>query len=349
MDSAVDPALFVNYIPLNALQPESQRNLARKSSMRLIEAGSYLFKIGDSAETVIFLVSGEIQLEDASGAQLAIVRAGAANSFHRIAHHLPRRVTAYCPQPTCVIAVDAKLLDVMLTWDQSGRFEVHELTGGRPAPDGDWMTKLLQMRIFQMVPPSNLQAMFLRMEEVQAEPGQFILRQGEPGDYFYVIKEGRCMVTREAPGQKPVRLAELESGSCFGEEALISESQRNASVIMLTRGRLMRLAQRDFHTLLNAPIGRQLSLPEAERQIAAGHASWLDVRLPSEFQRFHLPGSINLPLYMLRLKLATLDQSKTYIAVCDTGRRSSVAMFVLCQKGYDVYLLQNGLPQQAAS
>ena len=164
MDAAVDPALFVNYIPLNALRKESQQNLARKSTLVEAKGGEYLFRIGDVAEAALFLVAGEVQLEDASGKALAVVRAGEPASFHRLAHQSPRKVAARCLRETRYLAVDASLLDVMLTWDQSGRFEVGELTGGT-ADDGDWMTKLLQMRVFQMVPPSNLQAMFMRMQE----------------------------------------------------------------------------------------------------------------------------------------------------------------------------------------
>ena len=344
MDAAVDPALFVNYIPLNALRPESQQNLARKSTLVEARAGEYLFKIGDVAEAALFLVAGEVQLEDASGKSLAVIRAGEASSYHRIAHQSPRKVAARCLRETRYLAVDASLLDVMLTWDQSGRFEVGELTSSGVAKDGDWMTKLLQMRVFQLIPPSNLQAMFMRMQEVRVDPGQVIVRQGEPGDFFYVIMEGRSMVTREAPNQKAMRLAELDSGSCFGEESLIADAERNATVTMLTRGRLMRLSKQDFRLLLNDPIARRLGYDEAQKLVQAGKAQWLDVRLPSEYQRAHLPDSINLPLYMLRMKLSVLDLRQTYIAVCDTGRRSSVAVFVLSEKGFDAYTLENGLP-----
>jgi CRP-like cAMP-binding protein len=347
MDAAVDPALFVNYIPLNALRKESQQNLARKSALMEAAAGEFLFRVGDVAEAALFLVDGEIQLEDASGKGLAVIRAGEPTSFHRIAHQSPRKVAARCLRDSRYLAVDASLLDVMLTWDQSGRFEVGELTGGAQPDDGDWMTKLLQMRVFQMVPPSNLQAMFMRMQEMRADPGQVIVRQGEPGDYFYVIMEGRCMVTREAPNQKPMRLAELDSGSCFGEESLIADAERNATVTMLTRGRLMRLAKDDFRTLLKDPIARKVGYEEAQRLVQGGKAQWLDVRLPSEYQRGHLPDSLNIPLYMLRMKLAQLSPTQTYIAVCDTGRRSSVAVFVLSEKGFEAFTLEDGLPAKS--
>ena len=342
MDAAVDPALFVNYIPLNALRPESQRNLARKSTLASARAGDYLFRIGDAADAALFLIDGEVQLEDAAGKVLVVVRSGEPGAFHRLAHQSPRKVSARCQRDTRYVTMDASLLDVMLTWDQSGSFEVGELTGD--SSGGDWMTKLLQMRIFQMVPPSNLQAMFMRMQEQKVEPGQVVVRQGDSGDFFYVIMEGRCMVTREVPNGKPVRLAELDAGSCFGEEALIADTERNASITMLTRGRLMRLSRPDFRTLLNDPISRRIGFDEAQKMVADGKAKWLDVRLPSEYQRNHLPDSLNIPLYMLRMKLPLLDAGQTYIAACDTGRRSSVAVFLLSSKGYEVLALDKGLP-----
>ena len=343
---ALDPSVFANYVPLNALRAESQRDLAKKAQVGQAKAGDYLFKIGEQAKAALYVMTGEVQLEDASGKALGKIVGGTPDSFHRLAHQSPRKVSAKCLKETRYLSVDASLMDVMLTWDQTGSFEVGELSGGGGEAEGtDWMSKLLQMRTFQMVPPANLQGMFMKMQEVKVEPGMVIVRQGEDGDFFYVIMEGRCMVTREqAAGQKPVKLAELESGSCFGEEALISDTKRNATITMMTRGKLMKLSKDDFRQLLNDPLARKMSFADAEKMVKDGKAKWLDVRLPSEFQAGSLPGAINMPLYLLRMKLSTLDAKTVYIACCDTGRRSSVAVFVLTQKGFESYVLEKGIP-----
>ncbi len=82
-----------------------------------------------------------------------------------------------------------------------------------------------------------------------------MIKQGEEGDYFYVITRGKCVVTRETPLNKEgIRLAELQVGDTFGEEALISEAKRNATVAMETDGSLMRLGKEDFRKLLNEPM-----------------------------------------------------------------------------------------------
>jgi CRP-like cAMP-binding protein len=345
-DLVVDSALFAQLVPLNALRPESQNDLAKKSSLNLARTGEYLFKVGDQAKQAIFVLSGEIHLEDSAGKAIARLRGGEPNAQHRLAHQSPRKVSAKCVTEVRYLAVDAGLLDVMLTWDQTGSFEVNDLSSGSSTTSSsdDWMTKLLQMRTFQMVPPANLQAMFMRMQEVKVEPGKEIVKQGDDGDFFYVIMSGRCIVTRESPGQKPVRLAELDTGSCFGEEALISDSKRNATVTMLTRGSLMRLSKEDFRNLLNDPLSRRIGFNEAKKLVDEGKAKWLDVRLPSEHLNQSLPNSLNMPLYMLRMKLNILDSKTTYIVYCDTGRRSSAATFVLTQKGFDAYVLDKGIP-----
>jgi rhodanese-related sulfurtransferase len=77
--------------------------------------------------------------------------------------------------------------------------------------------------------------------------------------------------------------------------------------------------------------------------VANGNARWLDVRLPSEHQNLAIEDSINIPLYFIRLKLSTLDRSTRYICYCDTGRRSSAAAFILMERGYDAYVLKDGL------
>jgi CRP-like cAMP-binding protein len=343
--TTVDASLFKNYVPLNALKAESQRELAKKTTISEAKAGEFLFKLGDPAKAAIYVISGDVQLEDAAGKQLGKLAGGSPDSFHRLAHQSPRKVSARCLNVVRYLAVDASLLDVMLTWDQTGSFEVGDLSSQQEVEGGDWMSKLLQMKTFQQVPPSNLQGMFMRMQEVNADAGKVIMRQGEDGDFFYVIIEGRCLVTREqAAGQKPVKLAELESGSCFGEEALISDTKRNATITMITRGKLMRLAKDDFRNLLNDPMSRKMSFADADKMVKSGKAKWLDVRLPSEYQNYSLPGSVNLPLYLMRMKLNTLDPKTAYICCCDTGRRSSVAVFVLTQKGYEAYVLDKGIP-----
>lgn len=341
--SAVDPALLASFIPLEGLRVETREQLGKKSSVHSARSGTMLFGASDLPSDAFYVVEGTVHLLDEGGSRIQEIRGGTQEARHRIQGPPVRRVSAKCATDVRYLTVDASLLDVLLTWEQTGSYQAGELSGSGDS-DSDWMGRLLQMRAFQMVPPSNLQAMFMRMEQVAAEPGQVIVRQDQDGDFFYVVMEGQCMVTRELAGQKPLRLAELDSGSCFGEEALISDSKRNATVTMLTRGKLMRLAKDDFRRFLNEPLMRKLSFAKADEMVQNSGAKWLDVRLPSEYRNYSLPGSLNIPLSMLRQRASTLDPNTKYILCCDTGRRSSAAVFILTQRGFEAYILDKGIP-----
>jgi rhodanese-related sulfurtransferase len=342
--SAVDPALLASFIPLEGLRVETREQLGKKSALHAARAGTTIFGSSDAPSDAIYVVEGTVHVLDDSGSRVQEVRGGTQEARHRLQGPPARRVSARCATEVRYLTIDASLLDVLLTWEQTGSYQVGELSGSGGEADADWMGRLLQMRAFQMVPPSNLQAMFMRMEQVAAEPGQVIVRQDEDGDFFYVVMEGQCMVTREMSGQKPLRLAELGPGSCFGEEALIADAKRNATVTMLTRGKLMRLAKDDFRRFLNEPLMRKLNFAKAEELVKGGGAKWLDVRLPSEYRNYSLPDSLNIPLSMLRQRASTLDPGTKYVLCCDTGRRSSAAGFILTQKGFEAYVLDKGIP-----
>jgi CRP-like cAMP-binding protein len=317
----------------------TQIDIAAKAGWVSRPAGQLLFRAGDPLAEALYLFEGEIELQDANGVPLGRVAAGSREAAHRLAHQSPRRVTAVCVTDVVCIGVDVELLDMMLTWDQTDTLQVGEVVTGVQHSDDDWMTRLLQMKSFQIVPPANLQAMFMRMQRMDVGPGQVIVKQGDVGDFFYVIIEGRAIVTRDQPNKQGLKLAEFEPGQCFGEEALITDEKRNANVTMLTRGALMRLSKEDFRTLLHDPVTRKVSRDKANAMVLERNAQFLDVRLPSEFQNQHLPDATNLPLYMLRAKISQLATDARYVCVCDTGRRSAVAAFVLLQKGYDAYVL----------
>lgn len=339
--------LLRSFSPLDGLKPENLHSLARKTSLRELSSGRLLFKEGDSDKRTYFLISGTLDLLH-EGRTVLTIRGGSPEARNPIGPGNPRRYTARVASERIeFFAIESDVLDVMLTWDQTGSYEVNELRGVDPENDqantsDDWMTTLLQTKAFHKIPPANIQAIFLRMQRVDYKEGDVVIKQGDEGDYFYVIVKGKCVVTRETPLNKDgIKLAELSVGDTFGEEALIADAKRNATVTMLSDGALMRLGKEDFRTLLNAPMLHWVSQEQAAEIVARG-GRWLDVRLPSEFDNQHLPDAINLPLYFLRLKLKSLDSSIHYVVYCDTGRRSSAGAYILSERGFQASVLEGG-------
>ena len=202
---------------------------------------------------------------------------------------------------------------------------------------------MLQSEIFQRIPPASIQMLFIKMEAVPYEEGDTVIHQGDEGDYYYYIRKGSCVVTHVGASGKDMKLAELEEGTGFGEDALISSNTRNATVSMLSDGILMRLGKDDFEELLKNPILNMIDFDEANRIIKEDNGVMIDVRHEKEFKQSSIKGSLNIPLFMLRFKAQGLSKDRKYIMVCDTGRRSSSGAFILNEKGYDAYFIDGGL------
>ena len=330
------------FSPLDGLKRDNLAALARKVQLRELSPDQVLFKEGDTEKRTIYVVSGAIELVEGSNV-ISTIEGGSEEARNPVSPVYPRRVTAKAKDRVQYIAIDSDLLDVMLTWDQTGTYEVSELQGESDQGNEDWMTTLLQTKAFHKIPPANIQAIFMRMQQINYQAGDVILKQGAEGDFFYVLIRGSALVTRETPLSKEgIKLAELHVGDTFGEEALISDAKRNATVTMKTAGAVMRLGKEDFNRLLNEPMLEWVSMAEAENVIREG-GQWLDVRLPSEFENQHLEGALNIPLYFIRLKISTLDKSKKYVVCCDTGRRSSAGAYILNERGYVAYVLKGGV------
>jgi CRP-like cAMP-binding protein len=343
----VSTELLRGFSPLDGLKRDNLAALARKVQIRELSPGQMLFKEGDTEKRTIYVISGVLELVDHVKV-VGTVEGGSELARNPVAPVYPRRISARARDRVQFLSIDSDLLDVMLTWDQTGTYEVSELRGDSNESNEDWMTMLLQTKAFHKVPPANIQAIFMRMQQINYRSGDVILKQGAEGDYFYVLIRGSALVTRETPLSKEgIKLAELQVGDTFGEEALISEAKRNATVTMQTEGSVMRLGKDDFKKLLNEPMLDWVSRDDAE-EIVQGGGQWLDVRLPSEFENQHIDGAINIPLYFIRLKISTLDQDKKYVLCCDTGRRSSAGAYILSERGFQAYVLSGGINNEQA-
>jgi CRP-like cAMP-binding protein len=343
-EQPLDIALLKNFSPLDGLKADNLYALSRKTQVKSLESGRLLFKQGDTERRTYYLVSGTVELR-ANDRSVGQIRAGTPEARAALAPGLPRKFSCRASTDIEFIMIDSDLLDVLITWDQTGSYEVEELSVNKDGAHsgGDWMTTLLQTKAFHRIPPANIQAIFMRMQRINCKAGDTIIKQGSEGDYFFVIVSGKCLITRETPLNKEgLKLAELGPGDSFGEEALIAEAKRNATVTMVTDGSLMRLGKQDFQTLLNEPLLQWVDYDEAKKIVAEG-GKWLDVRLPSEFQNFRIEEAINIPLYFIRLRLNALERNTKYIVCCDTGRRSSAAAYILSERGFEAYVLKGGL------
>ncbi|MES2538583.1 MAG: cyclic nucleotide-binding domain-containing protein [Pseudomonadota bacterium] len=334
---------FKNLEPLSTLSAQHAEELARLCNTVKIKRGVNPFTLEILDRCTLYLLKGQLRLVSTDFSDEVLV-AGADSDNFAIDKRSSRYIEAKAITDIEMMYIDSDTLDVMLTWDQltgpRGKNSAKEITDWR-VMSGVLAAENLSNGVFASLPSAHIDALLKRFDLISASAGQQVICEGDEGDYYYIIESGRCRVTRQV-GATQVQVAELKAGDAFGEEALVANTTRNASVTMKTDGVLLRIAKADFIELLREPLLQRLSLQESQQKVARG-AIWIDVRFPSEYRNDKLTGAINVPVNEIRDLFNALDRNNEYIVYCQSGRRSSAAAFLLAQYGYKAYVLEGGL------
>lgn len=299
-----------------------------------------------AAAQFIYLLSGELKIVLPDGSMRVLV-GGCDIANWPIGYKTVLPVSSKAITPIELLRIDFDLLDIMMTWDELSSVAESKAPGKDDSAKWSTMTgafsaQALTSSALAQLPPAHIPELLRRFERIRVKRGETVIREGEVGDYYYLIEAGRCEVSKHVGGTD-LCVAELKSGDSFGEEALVSDSRRNASVTMKSDGALLRLAKPDFVELLQAPLLRAVERADAEHKVGADKACWLDVRYPAEFTEDGLSGALNLPLNEIRNAFGLLDKKLEYIVYCQSGRRSSAAAFLLAQHGFKACWLRGGL------
>ncbi len=300
-----------------------------------------LFNEEEPEDSLFYLLSGEILLKHHNGHERIITA-----DFHwlPIVQFQTESFSATALTDCELLKFDRHILDNLLTWSQVADYLEIDISYERDFDeDAGWMTTVLNSNLFYKIPPLNVMSIFSKISSRMVSKGEVILQQGEEGDYCYFIKDGRAEVIRaETPNDKAMPIAEISLGRCFGEDALIKNTTRNATVKMLTDGTLMCLHKNDFADLLQEPSVEHMAFETLET-MKNQTFEFLDVRTQEEFDYKHIVNALHIPLPLLRLKIRFLNPQKHYLIYCNTGARSRAAAFLLSEKGYKVSLLEKGL------
>ena len=322
--------------PLAGLSHERLTELADMAIIERAPRGSDPLAARQPGRSM-FLLQGELLLAFQGGGTLVLV-GGTGEGCHALNRRRQPILRSKAITDVDVLALDDEMLDTLATWDQAVRGDSRFMTRA-------FALSSLKSGALAQLPAPHIEELLKRFERVHVERGQAVIHEGDAGDYYYLVGSGRFQVERLVGGAKVV-LAELKSGDTFGEEALVSEAKRNATVVALSDGELLRVRRGDFNELMREPLLRRIGFHEAAQKVRDG-ALWLDVRYPSEYQFDKLPGAINVPLAEVRNMFAVLDRSREYVAYCQSGRRSAAAAFLFAQRGFRVWLLEGGLKQAA--
>jgi CRP-like cAMP-binding protein len=119
---------------------------------------------------------------------------------------------------------------------------------------------LRRIPFMEALTPLTLERLASRIVPINAAYGEAVIRQGDPGDRFYVVDEGTVQVTVNSR-----HIAVLGPGGYFGEIALLRNVPRSASVTARGPVKLLALEREEF---LTAVTGTRRSAEVADAEIA---------------------------------------------------------------------------------
>lgn len=129
------------------------------------------------------------------------------------------------------------------------------------APDVEELRILASVPIFAPLPGASLEHVAGRLVPLRVDAGTVIVREGDSGDRFYIVAEGKLDVSQDG-----AMLSELTTGGYFGEIALLRDVARTATVTAQTDAVLYALDREDF---LAAVTGHPQSAEAAETVMSA--------------------------------------------------------------------------------
>lgn len=209
------------------------------------------------------------------------------------------------------------------------------------ARDYSTYNKFKSLQPLALLGPGKTITLISTIIEKTYSPGEKIIEQGEKGDCYYIIKSGSVAVIR-TKDSSPVKVAELAAGEGFGEEALIRDQKRSATVQAIEETTVLVVDEKNFNNLLKTEF-LDFAFPEEIPLDNLAAYVFIDARIPPEYEEEHIEGAINIPLEIIRQKYAELDYNVEYLTYCTNDSRGMAAAFLLRSQGFRAKNLRGGL------
>ena len=335
--------------PINQLPSHDQDAVIKAGEIINFPRGSRIFIEGSQDEFVHYLLDGSVSIM-ISGQRANHFSANSEVSTLPLDEPGKRRETSVAVEhPAQVFRVRHAMLEPEGSLAGSSRLaQTPDVIDITDAEGSDWAVGTLKEGLFANLPVETIQLVLSRVDEIDVEEGETVVMQGEPGDFFYLMKSGTAEAHRKTSADSaPVHVADIKPGDGIGEEALIADQARNATVTITSAGVILKMTREDFNQLIRKPLLDDIPLDEAKRLVLEG-AIWIDTRSEDRFGEGAMPNAVNVPLALIRSKHRELDPSLTYVVYNSDPATSAVAAFLLSARGITTRYVNAAVQPQPA-
>ena len=248
---------FLATLPLASLD-----RLARAAKVREFAGGATVVRQGDRGDQFFVIASGnaEVLLRE-GGEDRPVQQLGVGDYFgeRALLGDGFRRATVRSLAPLKVLAFSADVFWKELAGTVAWEARLRSALGERE--------RLEEIPIFSRMGSRQLDLLAVKLKVLEVGAGETLVRQGDPGDTFYIVREGELDVLVSGNGGRR-RANVLKPGEFFGEAALLDDAPRNATVRARTQASVWQLGRQDFRDV----VGRYMGLEDDVARLAASRA-----------------------------------------------------------------------------
>lgn len=239
------------------LPPGKLLEVARAMRPEAIHEGEAVVRQGEPGDRFYVIGSGAYEVVvDGS----VVGRLGPGDYFgeRALLHDAPRAATVVGVERGRVFSIDRTAFHALMEHDM----RVHERLDAMLGYRGE----VAAMPLFRRLPARDLDLLLEHFEPLAVDAGGTLMREGEPGDRFYVVRSGELRVVSGG-----AELARLGPGDAVGEIALLLDVPRTATVEAVRRSELLALSKDDFHDLLTRYCHKSTRLERLSRHRLTAH------------------------------------------------------------------------------
>ncbi len=329
------------YCYFHRLSDDALKVLAARLQTGEVPAGTEIIREGEPADSFYFISNGEVEVsketEFGQRSVLSVVGEGSGIGEMALLTSLTRTATVTAKTDITFFTLSKQDFNEIVSKDSTFSSMLQEKAAGFTRAN-----EFKTLQPFALLPHERMAALTSKLVERTFYVGEHIITQGEEGDIYYIIKSGSVGVFKLMFDIEPEKVAALKEGEGFGEEALITDLPRNATVQASEETVVWMLSREDFDEIMRSAYLDEV-FPEDLSDKREGAHALLDVRMDMEFNDEHIPDAINIPLDELRKRYDELDPEMDYYVYCLGGARSASAAFLLQGQGFNAKSIKGGI------
>ncbi|NWY51739.1 KGP2 kinase, partial [Chionis minor] len=203
---------------LKRLEPHQIRDMVECMYERTFQQGSYVIRQGEPGNHIFVLKEGSLEVFQ-QNKLLSSIPVWTAFGELAILYNCTRTASVKAITDVKTWALDREVFQNIMRVTAQTRQE-------------QYRNFLRSVSLLKNLPEDKLIKIMDCLEVEYYDKGDYVIREGEEGNTFFIIAKGKVIVTQStADHSQPQLIKNLHKGDYFGEKALISDDVRSANVI----------------------------------------------------------------------------------------------------------------------